>query len=89
MKLNIAALAGACALVWGLALLLSGLLAMTVSGYAQGFLDMCTSIYPGYDADGSVGDLLVGTLYALADGAVAGAFIALVYNLLAARRGRA
>ena len=44
------------------------------------------SVYPGYDATASFGQVIVGTLYALLDGAVGGAVVAWVYNRLAARQ---
>ena len=48
--------------------------------YGKGFLEVMASVYPGYDATGSFGELIVGTLYGLVDGAVCGAIFAWVYN---------
>ena len=36
------------------------------------FLDVMASVYPGYDATSNFGDVIVGTLYGLVDGAVGG-----------------
>jgi hypothetical protein len=38
------------------------------------------SLYPGYHATPSVGQAIVGALYALADAAIAGAIFAWLYN---------
>ncbi len=80
MKLNLRALAMSAAVFWGVAVLLTGLANILWSGYAVGFLAVLKSIYPGYDASGTVFDLVVGTLYALVDGAVAGLIFGWLYN---------
>ena len=41
-------------------------------GYGSGVLALVSSIYPGYNASGTFGDLAVGTLYAFFDGLVGG-----------------
>ena len=46
------------------------------------FLQAMASVYPGYYASGSFGDLVVGTLYAFVDGAISGLIFACIYNLL-------
>ena len=61
-------------------LLLTGLANKIGSGYGAGFLGLLATLYPGYDASGTLGDLVVGTLYALADGAVFGLLFGLLYN---------
>lgn len=84
MKLNVKAVAIALGLVWGiLAMFLTGLLNLIWSGYGRGFLDVMASVYPGYSATGGFGNLIVGTIYGLADGAIAGAVYAWLYNRLA------
>ncbi len=42
-----------------------------------------SSIYPGYRAMASFGNVIVGTLYALLDAAIAGAVFAWLYNMFA------
>ncbi len=42
------------------------------------------SFHPGYDATASFGQVIVGTLYGLVDGAVGGAIVAWLYNRFAA-----
>ena len=84
MKLNVKAAAIALALVWGiLAMFLTGLLNLIWPGYGRDFLDVMASVYPGYSATGGFGNLIVGTIYGLADGAIAGAVYAWLYNRLA------
>ena len=41
-------------------------------GYGMAFLEFAASIYPGYDVEGDIGQVIVGTLYGLLDGAIAG-----------------
>ncbi len=43
------------------------------------------SLYPGYTATASFGQVLVGTLYGVVDGAAAGAVFAWLYNFCASR----
>ncbi len=51
--------------------------------YGVAFLELGASIYPGYDGPAGFGSVIVVTLYAAVDGAVAGAVLAWVYNLVA------
>jgi hypothetical protein len=43
------------------------------------------SVYPGYTAEPTLAQVLIGTGYGLVDGLVAGALFAWLYNMLAAR----
>ena len=80
MKLNLKALAVAGMLVWGLSVFLVAL-AHTITGtYGQAFLEALDSLYPGYHASPGVRNILVGTLYAGADGLVGGLIVAWIYN---------
>jgi hypothetical protein len=86
MELNVKALAAAAAIIWGAAVLLVGAADIAWPGYGRAFLSLLGGIYPGYAASGSLGDLLVGTLYGLADGAVCGLVFGWLYNRLSAWR---
>ena len=44
------------------------------------------TLYPGYHARPEIGDVIVGTLYGLLDGAALGALFAVIYNLVARAR---
>lgn len=63
---------------------LTGLANVLWDGYGQDFLDAMASLYPGYDATASFGQVIIGTLYGTLDGAVAGAVFAWLYNRFAA-----
>ena len=81
MKLNIKAMAISLGLIWGfLAMFLVGLANLVWPGYGQAFLDVTASLYPGYTATASFGQVILGSLYGLVDGAVAGAVFAWIYN---------
>ena len=85
MKLDVKAMALTIGLIWGAAMLLTGVAYVISHGYGEAFLDVMASVYPGYDATSSFGDVIVGTLYGLVDGAVGGAVVAWLYNRLAGR----
>jgi hypothetical protein len=85
MRLNITAFAIAFGLFWAASLLIVGAANLIWPSYGQAFLQLCASIYPGYSPGTGVGSVVTGTLYALVDGAIAGAIFAWLYNLLAAR----
>ena len=74
------------ALLWGvLAMFLTGLGNLIWPGYGQAFLDVMASLYPGYHATASFGQVIIGTFYGVLDGAVAGAVFAWLYNFCGAR----
>lgn len=85
MKLDVTALTAAAAVLSAAAVLLVGVANLIWPAYAAGFLKLLGSIYPGYHASGSPGDLLAGVLYALADGALFGLIFGWLYNLFAGR----
>ena len=85
MRLNLRALALTAGILWGTVVFLTGILNLTWEGYGDAFLNIIASLYPGYDADCSFGDLLVGTLYALVDGAVCGLAFGWLYNLFSGK----
>ncbi len=83
MKLSVRALALTAGLFWGGAILMVGLVNLASPGYGRAFLELCSSIYPGYHAASSLGSVIVGTLYGVVDGGIGGAVFAWLYNLLA------
>ena len=80
MKLSLKGLALAGGILWALALLMTGVCNLIWPGYGEAFLKMMASIYPGYHAADSIGDLIVGTLYALLDGVICGLVFGWLYN---------
>jgi hypothetical protein len=86
MQLSIRALAVASGLLWGGAILLVGLINLAGVHYGTAFLQMISSIYPGFHASRSLGDVLTGTVYGLVDGALGGLFLAWLYNIVVGRQ---
>ena len=89
MRLNIRGLTLTIALLWGGALLCVGLLHLAFPGYASSFLSGVSSIYPGFHGARSFGDVLIGTAYALIDGALGGLIFGRLYNVFSARHSPA
>ena len=85
MKLDVKAMALTIGLLWGAAMFLAGVANLIWDGYGENFLDVMASVYPGYDATASFGQVIVGTLYGLLDSTVGGAIVAWLYNRFAAR----
>ncbi len=83
MKFNTKALALASAILWGLAMLVTGLANLISGNYGQQFLQTMSSVYPGYHATRSIAEVIVGALYGVVDGLVGGAVFAWLYNQLA------
>ena len=82
MKLSIKGLALASAILWGVAMLLMSLANLIWGSYGQ-FLQIMSSVYPGYHATRSIAEVIVGTLYGAGDGLVGGAVFAWLYNQFA------
>jgi hypothetical protein len=81
MKLNERALAFACAAVWGTTALAVGLANLwSSSRYGMRFLELLSSLYPGYHADRTLESVSVLAGYALCHGAAAGWLLARGYN---------
>jgi hypothetical protein len=74
-KLSVKGLALGIGIPWALCVLVGGWMA---PAWASGFVQVFSTIYPGYGA-GLIGGI-IGGIEAFFDGAIAGAIIALVYN---------
>lgn len=83
MKLLLKSLALAAGILWALAVLFVGFLNLLWPPYGKAFLDVVSSVYPGYKVTGSLGSVIVGTLYVLLDGLISGAIFAWLYNCFA------
>ena len=83
MKLNIKAMGLALGLIWGAAILVTGLANLMWEGYGQAGLAVIASVYPGYSGEASIGQVLIGTTYGLLDGFIGGVVFAWVYNQFA------
>ena len=80
MKLSVKSLTITAALYWGGTVFFVALLNYLSPPYGKAFLDLVSSVYPGYKSVGSLGSVIIGTLYSLVDGAVGGAIFAWMYN---------
>lgn len=85
MKLSVKAFMLTFGIFWALVVFLPGLGGLLWKGYGSVWSQAFASVYPGYQASGSFGDLIVGTLYALVDGAVSGLVFVSIYNFLAGK----
>jgi hypothetical protein len=82
-KLNIKALALAGGVLWGLYMLLIGWAAW-LFGWGTGFVTAMSSVYIGFHP--TFFGAIAGAIWGFADGAIAGAIIAWVYNAAARKR---
>ncbi len=80
MTLSIKSLAITSALLWGGGVLFVALVNLAVPLYGTAFLQCVSSGYPGFHNSRHFLDVLVGTGYALVDGAVGGALFGWLYN---------
>ena len=85
MHFNTKALALTAGLIWGGSLLAVSLANLIWPGYGQAFLNLMASVYPGYQAAASIGQVALGTIYGLLDGLIAGLIFGWLYNLLSTR----
>ena len=83
MQLSLRALAITCGLVGAGCLLMVGLCNAIWPSYGVAFLQVFDSIYPGYHASTGIGNLIVGSLYALIDCSIGGLIFGWLYNRLA------
>ena len=82
MKLSVKSLVIAAALLKALCFLFVSLLNLILPPYGGGLLALLSSLYLGYDPTAGPISLLVGTLYSLLAGAVAGGLFGWLYNSL-------
>ena len=82
MRFSAKSMAIAGGLLWGGALLLVGLVNLVKPTYGVGFLQMVSSVYPWFHASRTFGDVLIGAIDGIIDGAVAGFLFAWLYNMM-------
>jgi hypothetical protein len=80
------AMTGALAILWGACMLLVGLMHLWFPAYGREFLNVMSSIYPGFHGARAFGDVIIGTIYGVVDGALAGYIFSSLYRWLG-RRG--
>lgn len=89
MRLSIKGLTLSCGLLWGGALLCVGLIRLASPSYAAEFVAEISSIYPGYHGGTGLGDVLLGAVYGVIDGALGGFFFGWLYNLFSGQSAQA
>ena len=67
-------------MLWGGCMLFVGLINMGAPSYGVEFLRMMSSVYPGFHDTRTWGEVLLGMIYGLVDGAIAGLLFAWLYN---------
>ena len=85
MRLSLKALVIAAGILWGGCILSVGLVNLAAPTYGTAFLQMASSIYPGFHNSHSFVDVIVGTLYGVVDAGFGGFIFGWIYNLIAAR----
>lgn len=85
MKLSLKALAFTFGIVWGGCVFLVGLGNLMWPDYGAAFIEIPRSIYPGFAQTTGLWGVIVGTLYALLDGAIMGLIFGWIYNWFARR----
>jgi hypothetical protein len=83
MKLSVKAFAITAAILWGFALMLVGSANLIWPAYGAEFLNVVSSIYPGYETGTGVTGIVVSSLYGVVDAGIAGTIFAWLYNFLA------
>jgi hypothetical protein len=89
MRLSIRSLALAAGLIWGGLILFVGLINLAAPSYGASFLQMMSSVYPGFQFSRTFGDVVIGTIYGFADGAIGGLVFGWLYNAFASTPARA
>jgi len=87
MKLDVRATMITGGVLWGLLAMFGvGAANLIWPDYGGAFLNAMASIYPGYHAEPTFGQVLIGGGYGIVDGAVGGAILAGLYNLFTPHR---
>ena len=80
MRLSVKGMTIAAGLLWGAAILCVGIIHMGDPNYGVNFLQMTSSVYPGFHSAGTAGSLAIGTIEGIIDGGIAGLVLSLLYN---------
>ncbi len=83
MRFSVKAFTLTASILWGAVLLIVGLVHMLAPSYGGEFLRMISSVCPGADTANNLGRVLLGTVYGLVDGAVAGWLFGSLYKAFA------
>ena len=80
MRIEIKRVSLALAVFVDILMLLVGLSRLIWPDYAQGFVEVMASLYPGYTGAATVSQAIIGSLYGALDGAISGAVFGWLYN---------
>ena len=80
MKINIKRVSLTLAIFVDILMLVVGLSRLIWPDYAQGFVEVMASLYPGYTGAATVSQTIIGSLYGAVDGAICGAVFGCLYN---------
>ena len=80
MKFSVKGFAITSAILWSASIFLVGMAGIIWPSYGIDFLQVVSSIYPGYKIDGDVTSVLIGSLYGAVDAGIGGAVFAWIYN---------
>ena len=83
MKLSIKGLVISAAIIWGAALLIVGGANLMFPGYGSGFLEVISSVYPGYQPGTGISSVIVGSMYGIVDAGIGAAIFGWLYNCFA------
>jgi len=84
--MRLKAITGASAILWGACMFIVGLVHLRFPSYGADFLQMMSSLYPGFHASRGFWDVLIGTIYGFVDGAIFGFVFGSLYRWASPRR---
>lgn len=85
MRLHVTAMSFTLGFIWGAAIFIVAAANLIWPNYGQAFLELTSSIYPGYNPNSGIASVFIGTLYGAMDGAIGGAVFAWLYNFFVNR----
>lgn len=89
MRLSLRGMAIAAGLLWAAAILCVAIIHIADPNYGVNFLQMTSSVYPGFHVTGRAGSAAIGTIEGFIDGAISGLLLAWLYNCFSPIRSQA
>jgi hypothetical protein len=80
MQMRRKAMMGASAILLGACMLMVGLLNLRFPSYGGDFLRIMSSVYPGFHDSRTIGQVMLGTIYGVLDGAILGYIFSSLYR---------